>query len=232
MLSNTFLMFDVESVGLHGEGFAVGYVVINRDGLLLEEGCYFTDSRSARGSADNRKWVEKNIPELTQVKENYNRCNSTYSMRWYFWQILQKWINKGAMIYADCTWPVEANFLSECVKDNPEERTTTGPYPLYDLCTLRGVCGYKPLQICDRLSDELPIHDPLCDARQSARLLIETVTQSKKINCPICGWIFAKTKNFTYTADGLLPSSCYCPKCKKFLLLTDSSGKPSVPEIV
>jgi len=38
-----FMVFDVESVGLHGEGFAVGYVVVNGDGETLEEGLYICD---------------------------------------------------------------------------------------------------------------------------------------------------------------------------------------------
>ena len=34
-----FMVFDVESIGLHGDGFAVAWVVVNREGERLGEGC-------------------------------------------------------------------------------------------------------------------------------------------------------------------------------------------------
>lgn len=32
-----YMVFDVESIGLHGEGFAVGYVVVDRNGERLDK---------------------------------------------------------------------------------------------------------------------------------------------------------------------------------------------------
>ena len=38
MTVEKFMVFDVESIGLHGEGFAVAWVVVNRAGERLGDG--------------------------------------------------------------------------------------------------------------------------------------------------------------------------------------------------
>ena len=38
-MADIFMVFDVESIGLHGDGFAVAWVVVNRSGQRLGEGC-------------------------------------------------------------------------------------------------------------------------------------------------------------------------------------------------
>ena len=53
-----YMIFDVESIGLHGEGFAVGYVVVNGDGKTLEEGMFVCDPDEAQGTPVNRRWIE------------------------------------------------------------------------------------------------------------------------------------------------------------------------------
>ena len=46
--TDLFLVFDVESVGLHGQGFAVGYVVKRADGEHLADGCFACPLRSEK----------------------------------------------------------------------------------------------------------------------------------------------------------------------------------------
>jgi hypothetical protein len=48
-----------------------------------------------------------------------------------------------------------------------------GPYPLYDISTLLLSRNEDPVGIFSRDETELPKHNPLCDARQSARILLE-----------------------------------------------------------
>jgi hypothetical protein len=79
------------------------------------------------------------------------------------------------MLAADCAWPVEARFLAACVDDQPEQRAWEGPYPLIDIASVRLAAGLDPLATVERLPSEMPAHDPLADARQSARLLIEAL---------------------------------------------------------
>jgi hypothetical protein len=71
-----------------------------------------------------------------------------------------------------CAWPVEARFLAACVDDNPMTHEWSGPYPLHDLASVLMAAGRDPLAKNERLPGELPEHDPLADARQSARLLL------------------------------------------------------------
>ena len=75
---------------------------------------------------------------------------------------------------ADCPWPVEAKFLNACVR----EYGMAGPYPLIDVGSVVLARGGDPTGPFDRLPNELPKHDPLADARQSARVFIEHLRQS------------------------------------------------------
>ena len=46
------LVFDVESIGLHGEGWAVGFVLLGHDGETLKEGYFACPQESALGSPE------------------------------------------------------------------------------------------------------------------------------------------------------------------------------------
>lgn len=169
-MPNLFMVFDVESVGLHGEGFAVAWVVIDRSGKVIASAAYFCNSGKAQGDSEGRVWVTKNV---TVPYVGIKACPS--HVRDEFWQSWLYAKERGAVLVADCCWPVEARFLAACVDDDPEARRCQGPYPLHDLALIRLAAGLDPLATCDRLPDELPAHNPLNDARQSARLLIEAL---------------------------------------------------------
>jgi len=179
-MSRLWLVFDVESVGLHGEGFAVGWVVIDSDGKELEarrESCPVSE---AAGSATGRAWVRDNCPAMPITRA------TPAEMRHEFWSVWTRWKAEGAMLVADCGWPVEARFLAACVDDArpavrsgkalaDSPRDFAGPFPLHELSSLRIGAGFNSWHKPKRLPDELPEHDPLADARQSARLLVESL---------------------------------------------------------
>jgi hypothetical protein len=168
------MVFDCESIGLHGETFAVGYVVVRSEGEELESNCWACYPDEAKGSEDGRRWVKENVPSLV-------RTNTSPSyLRNAFWDVWLRWKEKGAVLCADCAWPVEARFLAACVDNNPSARQWEGPYPLYDLASLRLAAGKDPLATEERLSHESPVHNPLADALQSARLLVETLSVLRK----------------------------------------------------
>lgn len=164
-----YFVFDVESIGLYGEGFAVGYVVVDRLGVVLEENIFSCPTISAVGKEDDRQWVEVNIPKLPITH------HTTKEVRKAFWDVLQKWKEQEAIIVADCCYPVETNFLSACVRDNVIDKRWKAPYPLHELATLLMVKGLDPLATSVRFENELPAHNPLNDSRLSARQLIETL---------------------------------------------------------
>jgi hypothetical protein len=166
-----FFVFDVESIGLHGEAFAVAWVVVDRDGTTLEEGCYSCPPEYTQGLSANRKWAVDNVPTLQKTHEDPRE------LRQAFWEKWTEWSRLGAQMVADCPWPVEANFLSACVDDDLKRREWRGPYPLLDLGSIMLSVGLDPLESYDRLPNEIPAHHPLCDARQSARLLIDSLNK-------------------------------------------------------
>lgn len=158
------MVFDVESIGLHGEAFAVGYIVIDDLGNCIEEDMFACDPAQAVGANSDYAWVKSNASlPITQISPAYVRDR--------FWRQWLKWKDQGALLWADCAWPVEARFLAACVDADRHPRNWAGPYPLHEIATLMLAHGLNPLEALPRLPNELPIHNPLCDARQSARIL-------------------------------------------------------------
>ena len=169
MKQDLFMVFDVESIGLHGEGFAVAWTVVNREGSRLAECCMACDPAMCSGTDESRLWVSENVPALECTSPTPQHLRNTF---WHDWRY---WADQGAVLVADCAWPVEANFLSACVKLNLAEREWQGPYPLHDLASVLLALGADALAVTERLPDELPAHHPLMDARQSARQLVEAL---------------------------------------------------------
>lgn len=192
MKPSLYMVLDVESVGLHGEGFAWGFVVVDGTGKELEAGYFACHPDDAKGSEAGRKWLAENCPALI-VSNGF----SPRTARTMFWAAWQRWKARGAILAADCPWPVEARFLSQCVEDDqpiyrgpsPDDgpRAFGGPYPLVDVASVRLAAGLDPLAKCSRLPGELPEHDPLADARQSARLLVEAIRKCRGEDRPPCG---------------------------------------------
>lgn len=179
MSDEVFMVFDVESIGLHGEGFAVGWTVIDAVGNELDWGCFACHPDDADGDDEGREWVGNNVHAAVFPHPG------EYGPMWVreeFWLAWQRWKSRGAVLVADCCWPVEARFLARCVDDDRKVRYWQGPYPLHELASIRLAAGLDPLGVNERLPSELPAHDPLADARQSARLLVEALDaiQSRK----------------------------------------------------
>lgn len=160
-----YFIFDVESVGLHGEGFAVGYVVIDRQGTQYGAGHYACPPTKAAGDTAGRDWVAANVPPLD------TKLRTPVAVRRRFWTDWVYWRDQGALMVTDYGWPVEARFLAACVDDAPGERQWHGPYPLHELVTFMVAAGLDPDEASVRRPDE-PAHDPLGDARASARRLV------------------------------------------------------------
>lgn len=169
-----FLVFDVESIGLHGEGFAVGYVVKRLDGEHMADGLFACLPDLAEGTDANRRWAGVNVPPLEA------NCCAPHEVRAKFWDVWLSWKARGAVLVADCAWPVEARFLAACVDDAPGERNWQGPYPLHDLASVLLAHGLDPLAATARRPEELPAHHPVNDAMQSARILVERLSTQRE----------------------------------------------------
>lgn len=162
------VVFDVESVGLYGEGFAAGAVVVDTEtGDVMEEFYSACPPSAANGTETDREWIAANV---IPVLKHYT-VDTTRQVRDEFWAFWRRWSGQGAKLASDCGWPVEANFLTACVADGPKDRDWQGPYPLLDLAPMLWLKGHDPTSTFDRLATELPAHHPLNDARQSARII-------------------------------------------------------------
>ncbi len=173
-MPDLYMVFDVESIGLHGEGFAVGHVVVRANGERLDGGKYVCRQIDAKGDDEGRQWVRENVPAA------YVNCNDPQEVRHLFWRDWLKWRERGAVLVADCAWPVEARFLAACVDDDPENRKWQGPYPLHELASFMVAAGMDSMATYERLPDE-PQHDPLGDAKQSARLLVRALNPERTL---------------------------------------------------
>ena len=166
-----FMVFDVESIGIQGEGFAVGYVIASPAMDCMAGTVYACPPKRAQGEDEGRAWVAANCPPIEATHFRPKAVRDAFWKDWLFWK------GRGAVLVADYAWPVEARFLAACVDDDPETRGFQGPYPLHELASFMVAAGMDPHATYARLPDELPEHNPLCDARQSARLLMATLSK-------------------------------------------------------
>lgn len=167
--SKRFFVFDVESIGLHGEGFAVAGGVTNNQGGLTDSFCYACLPSKADGLREDRAWVTENIPPIEPNMPNPIAVMETF---WKQWRMAQK-DYPGITMAVECGWPVEANFVKACIDLLPDSERMTGPYPLHEIASFMLAAGMDPMDTYDREPSEMPKHHPLADARQSARLLFE-----------------------------------------------------------
>ena len=168
MKSNLFV-FDCESTSLHGTTFAAAALVLDRATrqildrfeLLAEEGIPLCS-----------EWVRENVlPHLTEMPA----CQTLKELRDRFYTFYIKH-KESCDIFSDVNFPVETNFLSTIVADDPEKRQWEMPYPLYD------IVNYVPLEV-ERISacglPNLRKHHPLDDALASAICYLKTMSGEK-----------------------------------------------------
>lgn len=173
-----YFSFDVESVGLFGRPFAVGWVVVNQDGEELDSG-YLSYPVLLHKTED--AWVLENVvPALPVDQDGHTEfnCGYEYDMLERFWEAWTEAKKKypGIVMVSDCPWPVEANFLLRCQRDL-KFGMDESPYPILDAASVLAAGGYDPLGTYDREPEEEPAHHPTNDARQSVRLMLQTMQE-------------------------------------------------------
>jgi uncharacterized membrane protein YgcG len=170
-----YLVFDVESVGLYGEGYAVGWVLIDQDGKESANGYVACPSLNAKGTDGDRAWINKNV-DIHLPEPFYDTPEEVRNI---FWQVWMKAKAKNAILVADTAYPVEANFLLACVNDDLDKRKNDGPYPLLGVESFLQANEQDPKAKYGRLANEKPEHHPTADARQSGRIFIGCINELK-----------------------------------------------------
>lgn len=168
------LVIDVESVGLQGEHFSVGGVVIDLAATEYKELDSFEFSckpEYASGRAADLEWVKENVTILDINCDNPQQVMDKFWERWIYCTS----VFPSIKMYADCLWPVEARFIIACIDRDPNGRNWEGPYPFCEISSFITAAGWDPMANFPRFDCELPKHASLPDARQSARILFESV---------------------------------------------------------
>lgn len=169
------LSFDVECRGLYGQTFAVGFDLTTNAGRSIYSGihcCPFSDVDCEESKSYNDAWIEENVlPHIPSPN-----CFTAFGVREKFMaevlSISRMAAKQGEdfLFLADVPYPCEARFLMECWRDDPGKHGPLMPYPLLDLSSILLAKGYNPVYTFARRDNELPAHNPLCDARQASRI--------------------------------------------------------------
>lgn len=159
-----FLVFDVESVGINGHAFAWG-ACVTVGGHIIDSAHGAMELKfDWRDDPDDVDWVRENIPYLQP------NCDGEYELYESAVEFFKK--HNDALFAAECPYPVEHNFLNTAKKLIQEFKQ---PYPILDITTTMMAAGMDAMSTFPRHKSELPKHDPLRDAFQSARLLHEAL---------------------------------------------------------
>jgi len=179
-------VLDVESIGLYGEAYAVaGHVASFHDPERYEvvsaPFLFACDPDQASGANSDRLWVAENVPYFDHSAPTPAAVRSMFAS--VHNQIREEF--PDAKIFAECLFPVEAAFLTACVRDGLIDPFNQAPYPFHDVASFMAAAGMDPMSIYDRREDELPKHDPLADVRQSTRLLHHAVWDLRRAAVPV-----------------------------------------------
>lgn len=167
-------ILDVESVGLHGEGFAAALAIADSEtGRVLEFSYFGCPSETARGTDEARAWIEEHVvPYLPSPN-----LGTPYEVRQGFWEYYTDWRVKaksqgvGFSLWADCGFPVEDRFLLTCIDDSLVTREWEGPYPLQEIASIRTKLGLDPVLAYDLPPEER--HNPVSETIYIAERLLE-----------------------------------------------------------
>lgn len=161
-MKNIFV-FDVEATSLHGTAFAVGAVVIDKNGVIIDQFSLL----STKSIPLVNFWVYENVLPTIQ---NMPTCETDLELRNKFYDFYVKH-KETCDIWSDCNWPVETNFLSQIVNDDLQNREFNMPYPLKDVSTIIDV-NIDRMDFCKKMGiTGFLKHNPLDDAKASGIII-------------------------------------------------------------
>lgn len=172
------LSFDLETNGLHGQAFAVGAVVVDAKGNIVDQ---FSGRTKIDGQVD--EWVKANVlPVIEDMQINYKNYEN---LREAFWQWFKAAQEKSDYVVVSNGYPVEYRFLLDCQNANIEERYWEHPFPILDLTSLLIQIGEqsnydKQNFVKEFLSEHTrKNHHPLQDATITALAAHKALKQAK-----------------------------------------------------
>lgn len=191
-----YFVFDVETVGLFGPPFAFGYIVCDKTGVELESNGFWVNLfqpgtlqayKSSWTFTDNDvEWITKNVlpPVRAEEQNALHEVQTMSELLMQFWKIWD-WCKDhydDIVMVADCPFPVETNFVGAVLTLLNKANMDNSPYPFLDVASMLLARSLDPLANYRRYEDEKPEHNPLADARQSARLLMGVMGHTPRAN--------------------------------------------------
>ena len=171
------LSFDLESNGLHGQAFAVGAVVVDMQGEVLDK---FTARVEIVGELDD--WVAKNvIPFIEDMSISHKTYNDMCSD---FWTWFVKAQELSDYVVVQNGYPVEYSFLLDCQNQDLNTRYWQHPFPILDITSMQIQAGLSPEERIvseknilkqNKLSKHHPLHDAQSTALQTVVLVKPTI---------------------------------------------------------
>ncbi len=176
-MTQHFFIIQAQSMGLYGEIFAIGFIVINSVGKILKEGILKCPHQLAQGLDSDREWVNENVIAATEKIETsnyistFNNPTELYENIWEIWLEMKKqYENLYCASYIG--YPIIMNLFYKCVMKNVESRQMLAPYPLLEIDTSFLMTNYEiSPKNNSRFDTEIP-YNPLCDAKYYGRLFI------------------------------------------------------------
>jgi hypothetical protein len=131
---NRIFSVDAETDGLYGRVWAVGAVVLDRAGNVVDE---FRGQLDPSVVAD--LWVRENIVPVVDLPR-FTTGAALLDAFWGFW--LEH--REDTLCVADFGAPVEAGLFRSCVEVDVAARQWLGPYPMHELGTALFMAGFDP----------------------------------------------------------------------------------------
>ena len=169
-------------MGLFGQPFAVGWVVVDHENKEYSSGLLSTPLpvasgfNSAKEAKETKQWIQKHVVPALPNAPNCSSLSGLLREFWRQWRDAKEQFPDLVMV-TDCPFPVEAGFLLR-VQRECGMTLQTSPYPIIDVASVLFAVGQDPTEHYDRRANEKPEHNPVCDARQSVRVMLEALLEA------------------------------------------------------
>ncbi len=170
------LSFDIETNDLHGKAFAIGAVLVDANGKVVDE---FSGRIEITGPV--HEWVKvKVLSVITDMPVNYK---SYKELQEAFWQWYLKAEEKSDYVVVNNGYPIEYKYLLECQQIDLEERYWQHPFPILDLASLLIMIGENKNEFVKEFMKEssFKTHHPVHDAMVTALAAFKAFRQAGQL---------------------------------------------------
>lgn len=177
--SSHYISLDVESRGLHGSTLSFGMLFYSPKGKEIHKayGQLPLGGRELFQSDDDFNWVSKNVDIMHVTHKTVEGLYRSFLDTLQLWKEIASRNGGSVRLMADCPYPVETNFIKNAVDWYKQQygEDVDGLYPIIDVASVLLAKGKDPIGQYPRLKNELPAHNPVNDAKQSARIFFEAM---------------------------------------------------------